>query len=143
MMTYSTCSGATPAFSRAPLMAMPPRSDPEKSLSEPSSRPMGVRAPATITEVGRSTVMGEASSDVIGGVPTTVVGARRSPQPSMTKGTRHTQVVCRHAPYVGTMSATPDPLFTHIDHVGIAVPDLDAAIAFYEETYGMTMLHEE
>src|SRR3954453_14830701 len=41
------------------------------------------------------------------------------------------------------MSATPDPLFTHIDHVGIAVPDLDVAIAFYEETYGMTMLHEE
>jgi methylmalonyl-CoA/ethylmalonyl-CoA epimerase len=41
------------------------------------------------------------------------------------------------------MSATPGPLFTHIDHVGIAVPDLDAAIAFYEEKYGMTMLHEE
>src|SRR5512138_903690 len=35
------------------------------------------------------------------------------------------------------------PLFTNIDHVGIAVPDLDAAIAFYEEKYGMTMLHEE
>ena len=41
------------------------------------------------------------------------------------------------------MSATPDPLFTHIDHVGIAVPDLDAAIAFYEGTYGMRLLHEE
>jgi len=41
------------------------------------------------------------------------------------------------------MSATPDPLFTHIDDVGIAVPDLDAAIAFYEGTYGMRMLHEE
>ena len=41
------------------------------------------------------------------------------------------------------MSATPEPLFTHIDHVGIAVPDLDAAIAFYEETYGMALLHEE
>ncbi|MCE1179929.1 MAG: methylmalonyl-CoA epimerase [Micrococcales bacterium] len=34
-------------------------------------------------------------------------------------------------------------LFTHIDHVGIAVPDLDEAIRFYEEKYGMTMLHEE
>ena len=34
-------------------------------------------------------------------------------------------------------------LFTHIDHIGIAVPDLDAAIAFYEETYGMTMAHRE
>ena len=34
-------------------------------------------------------------------------------------------------------------LFTMIDHVGIAVPDLDAAIAFYRDTYGMTCLHEE
>lgn len=34
-------------------------------------------------------------------------------------------------------------LFTHIDHVGIAVPDLDKAIAFYRDTYGMTCLHEE
>ncbi|XVX21391.1 methylmalonyl-CoA epimerase [Actinomycetota bacterium] len=34
-------------------------------------------------------------------------------------------------------------LFTHIDHVGIAVPDLDEAIRFYEEKYGMTMLHQE
>ena len=41
------------------------------------------------------------------------------------------------------MTGTSDPLFTHIDHVGIAVPDLDAATAFYEEKYGMTMLHEE
>lgn len=34
-------------------------------------------------------------------------------------------------------------LFTAIDHVGVAVPDLDEAIAFYTEKYGMTMLHEE
>ena len=34
-------------------------------------------------------------------------------------------------------------LFTAIDHVGIAVPDLDAAIAFYEETYGMRLAHQE
>ena len=37
----------------------------------------------------------------------------------------------------------PGPLFTAIDHVGIAVPDLDEAIAFYRDTYGMTVLHEE
>jgi methylmalonyl-CoA/ethylmalonyl-CoA epimerase len=35
------------------------------------------------------------------------------------------------------------PLFTMIDHVGIAVADLDAAIAFYRDTYGMALLHEE
>ncbi|WP_068397268.1 methylmalonyl-CoA epimerase [Kribbia dieselivorans] len=34
-------------------------------------------------------------------------------------------------------------LFTAIDHVGIAVPDLDVAIAFYRDTYGMTLAHEE
>ncbi len=37
----------------------------------------------------------------------------------------------------------PEHLFTAIDHVGIAVPDLDAAIAFYESNYGMTVLHSE
>jgi methylmalonyl-CoA/ethylmalonyl-CoA epimerase len=34
-------------------------------------------------------------------------------------------------------------LFTAIDHVGVAVPDLDAAIAFYETTYGMRLAHQE
>lgn len=34
-------------------------------------------------------------------------------------------------------------LFTAIDHVGVAVTDLDAAIAFYRETLGMTLAHEE
>ncbi len=34
-------------------------------------------------------------------------------------------------------------LFTAIDHVGIAVADLDEAIAFYRDTYGMTLAHEE
>jgi methylmalonyl-CoA/ethylmalonyl-CoA epimerase len=41
------------------------------------------------------------------------------------------------------MTETSGALFTHIDHVGIAVPDLEAAIAFYESAYGMTKLHEE
>jgi methylmalonyl-CoA/ethylmalonyl-CoA epimerase len=34
-------------------------------------------------------------------------------------------------------------LFTKIDHVGIAVPDLDEAIAFYRETFGVYSVHEE
>lgn len=36
-----------------------------------------------------------------------------------------------------------DALFTQIDHVGIAVADLDAAIAFYRDTYGMAVVHRE
>jgi methylmalonyl-CoA/ethylmalonyl-CoA epimerase len=34
-------------------------------------------------------------------------------------------------------------LFTKVDHVGIAVPDLDAAIAFYRDTFGIVSVHEE
>ena len=32
---------------------------------------------------------------------------------------------------------------TAVDHVGIAVPDLDAAIAWYHDHLGMIVLHEE
>lgn len=34
-------------------------------------------------------------------------------------------------------------LVTAIDHVGIAVPDLDVAIAWYHEHLGMILVHEE
>ena len=34
-------------------------------------------------------------------------------------------------------------LFTAIDHVGVAVADLDTAIAFYRNTYGMALVHRE
>ncbi len=38
---------------------------------------------------------------------------------------------------------TTTMLFTAIDHVGVAVPDLDVAIAFYRDVYGMRLQHEE
>ena len=34
-------------------------------------------------------------------------------------------------------------MFTHIDHVGIAVPDLDEALAFYAEKFDLKSVHEE
>ena len=37
----------------------------------------------------------------------------------------------------------PEHLFICIDHVGIAVPDLDEAKTFYTEKLGMKVLHEE
>ncbi|WGL51213.1 methylmalonyl-CoA epimerase [Nocardioides sp. BP30] len=37
----------------------------------------------------------------------------------------------------------PEHLFTAIDHVGIAVPDLDEAISFYEATFGLKEIHRE
>src|SRR5450631_836115 len=41
------------------------------------------------------------------------------------------------------MTQQPADLFTAIDHVGVAVSDLDAAITFYHDTYGMTLVHQE
>lgn len=48
-------------------------------------------------------------------------------------------------------SGSPDPFagaghelgIEGIDHVGIAVPDLDAAIDFHCTTFGMTLMHRE
>lgn len=37
----------------------------------------------------------------------------------------------------------PSGLITGIDHVGVAVPDLDEAISFYREHFGLALLHEE
>ena len=36
-----------------------------------------------------------------------------------------------------------ESLLTRIDHVGIAVSDLDAAVDFYRRAFGLTMVHEE
>jgi methylmalonyl-CoA/ethylmalonyl-CoA epimerase len=39
---------------------------------------------------------------------------------------------------------TPLPAFvTAIDHVGIAVPDFEAAVEFYRTTFGLELAHEE
>ncbi|MBA2774453.1 MAG: methylmalonyl-CoA epimerase [Nocardioidaceae bacterium] len=37
----------------------------------------------------------------------------------------------------------PPGLITAVDHVGIAVTDMDQAIAFYGENFGFSMVHEE
>jgi methylmalonyl-CoA epimerase len=34
-------------------------------------------------------------------------------------------------------------MFARIDHIGVAVEDLDAAITLYEQTYGMALVHRE
>src|SRR3954466_1361368 len=34
-------------------------------------------------------------------------------------------------------------MFARIDHVGVAVEDLDASIALHEATYGMALVHRE
>ena len=46
-------------------------------------------------------------------------------------------------PRLAHMTQQTADLFTAIDHVGVAVSDLDAAITFYADTYGMTLVHEE
>ena len=34
-------------------------------------------------------------------------------------------------------------MFTRVDHIGVAVEDLDAALALYERDYAMTLVHRE
>ena len=34
-------------------------------------------------------------------------------------------------------------MFARIDHIGVAVEDLDAAIALYEQTFAMALVHRE
>ena len=34
-------------------------------------------------------------------------------------------------------------MFDRIDHIGVAVEDLDASIALYEKTFGMRLVHRE
>lgn len=56
-------------------------------------------------------------------------------------------------PYGGGMSASPDatagtadvvaPFLLAVDHVGIAVPDLDEAIGFHCDVLGHRLVHEE
>ncbi|WP_424188892.1 methylmalonyl-CoA epimerase [Actinokineospora sp. G85] len=41
------------------------------------------------------------------------------------------------------MSEALVPHVVAIDHVGVAVPDLDAAIAFYRDHFGLESVHEE
>jgi methylmalonyl-CoA/ethylmalonyl-CoA epimerase len=36
-----------------------------------------------------------------------------------------------------------NPLFVAVDHVGIAVADLDEAIDWYQDTFGMQVAHQE
>lgn len=40
-------------------------------------------------------------------------------------------------------AAVPDHLFVCVDHVGLAVPDLDEAIRFHTEVLGWRVLHRE
>jgi methylmalonyl-CoA/ethylmalonyl-CoA epimerase len=42
-----------------------------------------------------------------------------------------------------TIASMESGLFTRIDHVGIAVRDLDEAKAFYGRAFGMEVVHEE
>ncbi len=44
---------------------------------------------------------------------------------------------------MSTPSPLPAGLFTAIDHVGVAVPDYDAAIDFYQGVFGLRVVHEE
>ena len=129
MITYSTADAGSLAFSTAPAIAMAPRSLPEKSFREPISLPTGVRAPATITDVVISYLQEVRSASV-----TDHAYANRSSK-------RYRCVMT--AEQVDARPLLASALVTAIDHIGIAVPDLDAAIKWYHDHLGMIVLHEE
>ena len=129
MITYSTAEAGTPAFSSAPEMAIAPRSLPEKSFSEPISLPTGVRAPATITDVVIYYLQG--SSEPL----KWSIGEART----LSSGYRYVMT----AEQVDARPLLATALITAIDHVGIAVTDLDATIKWYHDSLGMIVLHEE
>ena len=54
----------------------------------------------------------------------------------------HTPMTSPPRPGIHRLPRMTD-LFTAIDHVGVAVPDLDDAIAFYRDSLGMELAHEE
>jgi methylmalonyl-CoA/ethylmalonyl-CoA epimerase len=51
--------------------------------------------------------------------------------------------VGKDAPMTDSALDIAPHLFTCIDHVGVAVPDLDAATAMYRQKFGMEVVHEE
>jgi methylmalonyl-CoA/ethylmalonyl-CoA epimerase len=44
---------------------------------------------------------------------------------------------------VSGLGGLPVVELLRIDHVGVAVPDLDAALTFYAETFGLRCVHQE
>jgi methylmalonyl-CoA/ethylmalonyl-CoA epimerase len=132
MITYSTIDAATPAFSSAPLIAIAPKSVAEKSFSEPINRPMGVRAPATITDVVMPCLLQPRSN-----VSAADLRHRLTNRP--VEGYRCVMTT----DHVDARPFLASALVMGIDHIGIAVPDLDAAIAWYHDHLGMIVVHEE
>src|SRR5215211_1392777 len=63
--------------------------------------------------------------------------------PSMTSDTSAASGSSSGGSSGGSSGRLTGDLFTAIDHVGVAVPDLDEAISFYEDTYGMRLAHQE
>ena len=48
-----------------------------------------------------------------------------------------------HDPHASAAESVTSIGLLRIDHVGVAVSDLDEAIAFYERTFGMRCVHQE
>jgi len=49
----------------------------------------------------------------------------------------------RPTPVSSAFSNTPAAMLSAIDHVGVAVPDIDAALALYRDALGMELVHRE
>src|SRR3569833_3766924 len=104
-----------PARSSAALMANAPRSTAAKPFREPSRRPLGVRAPATMTDPAMNQTSSNPGGTTFANIPT--------------------RGQCT--------SWRANTMLTRIDHVGIACHDLEEKIAFYETTFGLVVASRE
>jgi methylmalonyl-CoA/ethylmalonyl-CoA epimerase len=77
------------------------------------------------------------------------MGSEHGEGAAATDGEEQVTVARRRTSLRTTMTAMtsdleiPEQLFVCIDHVGVAVPDLDAAMTFYRDMLGMRVVHEE
>jgi methylmalonyl-CoA/ethylmalonyl-CoA epimerase len=77
------------------------------------------------------------------------MGSEHGEGAAATDGEEQVTVARRRTSLRTTMTAMtsdleiPEQLFVCIDHVGVAVPDLDAGMTFYRDMLGMRVVHEE
>ena len=113
---------------------------------EPSEQPADRRTGAGDDDgSGHGCLLGSAacsSGNSSATIPTPCCGGRGRVTALRVRKTSQAVATARPPQHDGGM-ALPTHLFTAIDHVGIAVADLDEAIAFYRDTFGMEIVHEE
>ena len=119
-------------------MANASRSAAENGARAPDNLPIGVRAPATMTEPGMRQVYGAGWPGLEKPSSTTEPGSADVPSRRSAHSVAMPSSVTRR--YPGVMGSD---ILTEVDHVAIAVRDLDAAVAWYADAFDASVAHRE